>query len=91
MYCCITFCFVTYSHPKPFVYDSSSFAMQVEHHLCPTMTQSCYPLIQKDVKELCQAHGIEYLEQSFFQAVYENHMQLHEIAKSARREYWGWK
>ena len=63
---------------------------QIEHHLVPTMPQWNYPLIAKDVKEMCEAHRIPYRCEPFSVALQENHRMLHGVAARARGDCLAW-
>eukprot|EP01024_Parvocaulis_polyphysoides_P063984 TRINITY_DN7420_c0_g4_i2.p1 TRINITY_DN7420_c0_g4~~TRINITY_DN7420_c0_g4_i2.p1 ORF type:complete len:523 (-),score=68.23 TRINITY_DN7420_c0_g4_i2:1004-2470(-) len=56
---------------------------QIEHHLFPTMPRHNLPVVQKQVKELCERNGLEYENLSFgkgFESVMET---LDEVAQHA--------
>ena len=39
---------------------------QIEHHLFPTFTPLQYTKIQKQVKDTCKKHGVNYIQESVF-------------------------
>lgn len=57
---------------------------QIEHHLYPTLPRHNLIIAREMVKEVCQKHGIEYQEQTFYQGVVKTILCLKETAVRAR-------
>ncbi len=57
---------------------------QVEHHLFPTMPRHNHRRIQKDVRALCEAHGITYVERGFAKSLLDVARVLRRVARAAR-------
>lgn len=60
---------------------------QIEHHLVPEMPTYNYRMIQGDVRALCEKHGVEYNEMTFWDSVCLNFGTLKTVgAKRAKGE-----
>ncbi len=58
------------SRSKLLSFLTGGLNQQVEHHLFPKISHIHYPNLSPIVKEICEKHGLEYLEQpTFFHAV----------------------
>lgn len=44
---------------------------QIEHHVWPDMTMRQYQLAQPRLKEICERHGVPYLQESVFRRVWK--------------------
>ncbi|MBM4358103.1 MAG: fatty acid desaturase [Deltaproteobacteria bacterium] len=56
---------------------------QIEHHLFPTMPRHNHGRIAGDVRALCEAHGITYVERGFFKGLGDVAAVLFRVARAA--------
>lgn len=58
---------------------------QIEHHLFPTMPRHNHDRIAGDVRALCEAHGITYVERGFARGLVDVGAVLGRVARAAAR------
>ena len=56
---------------------------QVEHHLFPTMPRHNHARVAPDVRALCEAHGLAYVERGFFRSLGDVFGVLLRVARTA--------
>merc|ERR1711907_110879 len=69
--------------PWIFHWFSGYISYQIEHHLFPRMPHTGLVKVRKDVRKICEKHGIDYNEAPFFESVWRNVTELHQNAKKS--------
>lgn len=69
--------------PRGFAWFFGGLDCQIEHHLFPTMPRHNHARVRKDVRALCEAHGIPYVERGFGQGLLDVARVLDRVARTA--------
>lgn len=70
--------------PFGFTWFFGGLEHQIEHHLFPTMPRHNHKRIKNDVRALCEAHGLAYVERSFAEGLVDVARVLARVAGAAR-------
>jgi len=63
-------------------YICGGMQYQIEHHVFPRIPLYKLPLIKSMVQQLCADHGLEYMEESFWEITKRNYKNVENVAKA---------